>query len=1348
MSIIVPDFILDVFKKERFQGDLDSWIMYIDLTGFTPLTASLLQDAGAGAEEVSDLLNDVFSPLVDIVYQHGGFIPHFAGDAFFAIFPKSTTDIYLFTVAVKKVHAHFRTKNAKNRSLPVSVKIGLDVGVLTWGIVGKEPYSYYFNGEVLRNSAICQQKARFQEEGIVFTSRIRDYFETIDLHSESIEENFYTWKSSELKKIKLKEGVIKAKKSTSLPVSDSSPFLSPVFSRHIPSGEFRSCITIFIGFTVSGDKQIFSDFLSQMVKHINEYGGYCKEFDFSEEIPWLITFFGVPLAFENQMERALNCIHSLFRDLREMYAPFGIKMKASVTSGTGYTGFIGGKEMQQYSVVGNFVNLAARMIHQAQWGEIRTDRQIAQSDFFLFEIAGEISYKGMLEPVETFLLKNQKPEGFQKFLYPLVGRDHEMQVLQNEFNKLLTTKTGQIIIISGDPGVGKSRLVGSLREETIRNGKANWFFCPCDAVIKKPFNPFIHLLRHYFSQNIRGLSHRHYQYQRQFKSLIYKLNAVSVIEDSSSLVAKDLIEKLNHSDNAFRFLLGLSLSTSDWDDLAPQSRYQMAKDGIISLILAESLLQPLLLQIEDSHWLDPSSKELLVSLCQQLPAFPMMLIVTSRTVASTEIKTFIPSNSSSNIGIFIHLENFTRKTCAQFTEIILGNEANEALLDYVEVTTNRNPFYLEQMVEFLKEKDWLTTYHGKWTLNTGEIVTPEKIGNLLTTRIDSLNPELRELCKVAAVIGREFDLTILETVWKALHTDANILVTQIGFIENLIKAGTRENIWRPLTKRRFLFQHALLREAAYNIQLPATLQQIHLLVAEAIEGHFKDYIELKLQELAYHYELANHIQKASEFLYRAAVQAKSNYLNEHALGFLEKLLKNINLHQHHPFRFKALILQGSILEITGYWERAEKIYLQAYSSLNEDYSGELIPILFNNIGRTQLFKGDYSAAMISQKKALAYAQKNNFPSLIAPTLAFLGNVFFRMGKYDEANYHFTESLKLATPKDKNYPTTQVYAKIALTQMNLGENDLALDTLNKQLMHCIEDNDKLGLATIYIYKGLVHLDKDEIESAKINFNEGVELANQTGNKHLQAIALGNVGLIYEKEGDFDRAMAHYEKDLDLCKELEDKQGTSIVLCLIGQLLNLKGEFMEAINHLQKALTISEMLGFQKGMAKALNTLGDVYYFKNEYERSIHFYERAITLTRRINNKLVLGYSLFELAIVLLVDGQYNKVKALLSEATTIGNELSNDAFKFDVKLLEAKYTRANGEKIQAAEILVQMENMPSTQEQEAERFFEWVMLFPHETTLRENAKNKYHSLLEMTPKYIYKERLRILNTYIN
>jgi tetratricopeptide (TPR) repeat protein len=204
----------------------------------------------------------------------------------------------------------------------------------------------------------------------------------------------------------------------------------------------------------------------------------------------------------------------------------------------------------------------------------------------------------------------------------------------------------------------------------------------------------------------------------------------------------------------------------------------------------------------------------------------------------------------------------------------------------------------------------------------------------------------------------------------------------------------------------------------------------------------------------------------------------------------------------------------------------------------------------------------------------------------------------------------------------------------------------------------------------------------------------------------------------------------------------------VLCLIGQLLNLKGEFMEAINHLQKALTISEMLGFQKGMAKALNTLGDIYYFKNEYERSIHFYERAITLTRRINNKLVLGYSLFELAIVLLVDGQYDKVKALLSEASDIANELSNVAFKFDVKLLEAKYTRANGEKIQAAEILVQMENMPSTQEQEAERFFEWVMLFPNEATLRENAKNKYYSLLDMTPKYIYKERLRILNTYIN
>jgi len=1346
VSIIVPEFILNEFKNENFQGDLDAWIMYIDLTGFTPLTASLLQDAGAGAEEVSDLLNAVFSPLVNIVYNHGGFIPHFAGDAFYGIFPTASIDIYVFSTAVKKVHAYFRTKKAKDKTLSVSVKIGLDVGAVSWGIVGKDPYSYFFSGEVIRNSAICQQKARFQEEGIVFTSRIRDYFETIALHAEPIEENFYTWQSAELKKIKLKAEIIKPLRANQLHRPNNTPFLSHVFSRNIPSAEFRSCIAIFIGFTVSEDKQVFSDFLSKMVKHVNEYGGYCKEFDFSEEIPWMITFFGVPLASENQLERALTCIYNLFRDLRETYAPFGIRMKAAVTNGTGYTGFIGGKAMQQYSVVGNFVNLAARMLNQGQWGEIRTDRQIAQSDFFLFEIAGEISYKGITEPVETFILKGQKPEGFQKFQYPLIGRDSEMNTLKIQFEKLISSKKGQIVIISGDPGVGKSRLAANLREEIIINGLANCFFCPCDAVIKKPFNPFIHLLRHYFSQNIRGLSNRHYQYQRQLKSLINKLKAISNINGSPAAL-NELVEKLNLSDIAFRFLLGLNNPPSDWEEIAPQSRYQMAKDGIISIILAESLLQPLVLQVEDSHWLDPSSNELLVSLCRYLNEYPLMILVTTRTEATKEIKAFLPFQPTSFTSTFIHLENLSRKTCAQFTNIILGGEANEALLDYIDVTTNRNPFYLEQMVEFLKEKEWLTTYEGKWTLNTGEIVTPEKLGNLLTTRIDSLNPELRELCKVAAVIGREFDLSILEIVWEKLHADAGILPTQISFIEILIKAGIRENIWRTLSKRRFLFQHALLREAAYNVQLPATLQQIHLLVAEAIEINFKDNIEVRLQELAYHYELANHVLKSTEYLYHAAVQAKSNYLNELALGFLEKLLKNPLLNSENHYKFKALILQGSILEITGYYERAEKIYQQAYLALHDDYTGELIPILFNNLGRTQLFKGDYSAAMTSQKKALSYAEKNNLPTLIPPTLAYLGNIFFRMGKYDEANYHFNESLKLKSSTDKNFPTAQVYAKIALTQMNMGKNDLALETLNNQLVYCINEKDKHGLATIYIYKGLVHLDKDEIEAAKINFNEGIELANQTGNKHLQAIALGNIGLLYEKEGDFEKAVLHYQKDLEICKELADKQGTSISLCLIGQLLNLKGEFMEAINYLQKALTISEMLGFQKGMAKALNTLGDIYYFKNEYERSIHFYERAITLTRRINNKGVLGYSLIELAIVFLVDGQYNKVKELLIEAITIGDELSNDAFKFDIRLLEAKFTRANGEKIQAAEILVQMENMACTQEQEAERLFEWVMLFPNELALRENARNLYLSLLEMTPKYIYKERLRIINTYI-
>jgi predicted ATPase/class 3 adenylate cyclase len=1342
VSIIVPSFLLKEFNKENFHGDLNAWVMYVDLTGFTPMTANLLQDAGAGAEEISDFLNAVFAPLVHIVYSHNGFIPHFAGDAFFGIFPTSETDIYDFTTAVKQVHAYFRKKQEKTSTQAVYVKIGLDVGEVSWGIVGKEPFSYYFSGQVIRNSAICQQKARFQNEGIVYTDRIRDHFETISLYSEPIEENFYTWQSSSLKKMKLKASLLKiSKNEKNLPVPDYTPFLSRVFSKNIPTGEFRSCITLIIGFTVSEDKQIFSDFLGQMVNQINEYGGYCKEFDFSEEIPWLITFFGVPLASENQLERALNCIHSLFRDLRETYAPSGIRMKAAITSGTGYTGFIGGKAMQQYSVVGNFVNLAARMIHQAQWGEIRTDKQTSQSDFFLFEIAGELNYKGMTEPIETFLLKGQKPEGFQKFPYPFIGREREMQLLKTHFERLIDENKGQILIISGEPGVGKSRLAANLREEIIRNGSANWLFCPCDAVIKKPFNPFIHLLRHYFNQNIRGLSNRNYQYQRQFKSLI---NQLKTIEHSKN--TKEWIEKLNLADIAFRFLLGLNDSSSEWDELAPQSRYQMAKEAIITLILAESLIKPLILQIEDSHWLDPSSNELLVSLCRKLDTFPCMLLVTTRNDATKEIKIFLPFQNTNLSSADIKLENLTRKTGAAFTKIILGGDANEALLDYIEITTNRNPFYLEQMLEYLKEKEWLTVYDGKWTLNTGEIVTPEKIGNLLTTRIDSLNAELRELCKVAAVIGRAFDLNILEIVWGKLHAETGVLSTQNSFIHILVKAGIRENIWRSLSERRFLFQHALLREAAYHIQLPATLQQIHLCVAEAIEDHYNANIDLRLQELAYHFELANHTLKATEYLYRAAEQAKNNFLNDQALAFLEKLLKNPHLQPDNPFKFKALILQGAILEITGYWERAEKIYRQAYLSLPENYSGELVPILFSNMGRTQLFKGDYSAAMASQKKALSYAEKNDLPTLIPATLAYLGNIYFRMGKYEEAFFQFTESLKLNS-SDKFFPRTQVLAKIALTQMNMGKNDQALETLNEQLLLCIKEKDKHGLATLFIYKGIVHVDKDEIEAAKINFYEGITLANQTGNKHLQAIALGNMGLIYEKEGDFENAFIHYQKDLEISEELDDKQGISISLCFIGQLLNLKGEFIEAISHLQKALTISEMLGFQKGMAKSLNTLGDIYYFKNEYERSIHFYERAIKLTRRINNKLVLGYSLIELAIVFLVDGQFNKVEELLIEASSISTALSNDTFKFDIKLLEAKYTRANGKKIQAAEILVQMENMSCTQEQEAERLFEWVMLFPNEIALRENAISKYNSLLAMTPKYIYKERLRILNAFV-
>lgn len=1344
MSIIVPEFILNEFKKENRQGDLEAWIMYMDLVGFTPLTASLLEDAGSGAEEVSALLNSIFSPLVDIVYSHGGFIPHFAGDAFYGIFPMTTTDIYVFTSAVKKIHAYSRTKNVKGNIPAWSVKIGLDAGRISWGIVGKEPYAYFFSGAVIRNSAICQQKARFRKEGIVFTRRIHDFLESIDLQGQLIEPDFYTWRAADFKKMKPKAGLFQAPRIGPFSQADHTPFLSPVFAETIPSGEFRSCISVFIGFTVSEDAAIFFDFLGQIVRHINEYGGYCKEFDFSEEHPWLIAFFGVPLASENQLERALTCVFRLFRDLRETFAPLGIRMKAAVTMGTGYTGFIGGKAMQQYSVVGNFVNLAARMIHQGLWGEIRTDKQVAQSEFFLFEYAGELTYKGIREEVDTFILRGQKPEGFQKFPYPLIGREQEKQELKIQLESLIANKKGQITIISGEPGVGKSRLAANLREEVIRNGRANWFFCPCDAVIKKPFNPFIHLLRHYFSQNIRGLSNRQNHYQRQFQQLIHKLE--NTTDTSGSHPARTvLIEKLRQADIAFRFFLGLDHPHSSWEDIAPQNRYQIAKNGIISLIQAESILHPLVVQVEDTHWLDPSSAELLGSLCPELNDYPLMILVTTRTEAAKELKTLLPFHASSIKTTFISLENFSKKHSAQFTNLILGGEAHETLLDYIDGTTNRNPFYLEQMVEFLKEKEWLSFFEGKWVLSTGGMVAPEKLGNLLTIRIDSLNRDLRELCKVAAVIGRAFDLSILEMVWEKLHGQNGTFSVQRSFIHMLIKSGIRENIWRPLTHHRFLFQHALLREAAYHIQLPATLQQIHLFVGEAIAHHFKDHIESKLQELAYHYDLANHSLKASEYLYRAAIQAKNNFLNNQALGFLEKLLKNPHEDAENPYTFKALILQGSILETTGYYERAEKIYQQTFLSLQDGYIGPFIPVLLNNLGRIQLFKGDYSAAMISQEKALTYAKKHGLPDLIPSTLAHLGNIYFRMGKYREANEYFIESLQLKVSGDKNFPSTQIRAKIALTQMNMGKNDLALETLHKQLSHCLDEKDKSGLATLYVYLGLVYLDKDEIASAKINFNEGWELANQTDNRHLQAIALGNMGIIFEREGDFHHAIIHYQKDLQICQELNDKQGISISLCLIGQLLSLKGEFPEAVNHLQKALTLSETLGFQKGMAKALNTLGDVYFLKKEHHRSIHFYERALTITERIHNQLNLGYTLIELGTVLLADRQYDKVHALLPKAASIANSLSNPALLFDLKLLEVKYSRARGEKIQAAEILVQMENMTCNREQEAERLFEWVQLFPEEWATREKAKEKYGALMEKTPKYIYRERLHLLNT---
>ncbi len=1340
MKNLLPHFIQEQQLAGVRNGSFEAYGMFVDMSGFTRLTETLLKEGTVGAERLSDILNAIFEPMVSLVYEHGGFIPYFAGDAFIGIFPVEICECHAPEVLnhAQRLFELLDEASSQFEEFQIGIKTGLSFGMVEWGIVGDKCKSFFFRGAAIEGCANAQSQAG-QRQIIIDEAFARRLPASVKLEPCTL------------------NGFASLKEAAHVkPLSKNTPpelpeLLPEIVSQFLPKsviefnqrGEFRTVVSVFISFEGLNDFESLNQFSTIVLDHIYNFSGYFKEIDFGDKGGVLVAIFGAPVSFENNIERALEFVSTLQDDLVPMQQATDLRFKAGIAEGIAYTGIVGGKERAQYAAVGNRVNIAARLMMHADWSEVLVDESVQKNRHFRFQHTGDITYKGLNAPIPTYRLTGRNQEQRQVFEGAMVGREREITRLENFALQVFEKSTAGIAYVYGEAGIGKTRLAFELRQRLRRKRKLSWLTCQSDQILRKPFNPFILFLRNYFEQSPDNTPKKNLKnFERIFADLINDIIDVNLPE--SETIKREVIR----TKPVLAALTGLKTSNSLWENLDAKGRYLNTLSALANIFQAEALLCPVVIELEDGHWYDASSVEFLNEFAGRIKNYPVFLLVTSRYDDEGNKPRICDENVLIKNDLRqteVDLNILDNEAIHEFAHQHLKGEIHPDLLELLMRTTNGNPFYAEQMLEYFNESNLLKKGKNGWSVKDKNVRISNSIQAVLTARIDRLSTLVKETIKAAAVIGREFELPVLSEIMKKNEELSLLNGNTQAVLKEQVKTAERAQIWQAMNELRYIFRHSLLREAVYDMQLNTRLRELHRLIAEAIEKLYENNLEERYVDLVFHYEQADVEPKLQEYLKKAADHAKAYYQNQQAIHFYNKLLAILEKKGDTPGQARTLLRKASILELIGRWDECEKINRKALEIARQTNDSKLLGHANNSLGYLLMLKGKYEEADEFLETAAAFFGSIHDNRGTSKVYGNLGTLYFRQGKYEDAKLYFIRSIQLAQLYKHTPSNAQIVATLGLTYMNLGKYDDGIRWQQSQLDICKRVNDRQGMATLYTNMGIVYFEKGDYDAALGCYEKGLALSEELGNKQLTSIAIGCIGSVWQQKGRFDIAMQHFERDLALTEELGDKQGISIALGLMGDLFSVMGNFEHAIEYLQRNLKLGEELGYKKGVAKALNTLGDIYFYKNEFQSSLEYYDRSIEVTKSIGNKLVLGFSLVEKANVLLAIRRIDEAEVHLQQATKLAGELNHPDLLFETKLMAGKIAAQKGNVKQAINLFEALLNDAVGKQEQAALCYELGQINGNEE-YRKKALALFRELHEETPMFNYLLRIKELSEH--
>ena len=925
--------------------------------------------------------------------------------------------------------------------------------------------------------------------------------------------------------------------------------LKPVYERLLKGkGEFlselRPAVALFVrfnGINFQNDPEAPVD----LDKYIRGVQGILDEFDgtliqltVGDKGSYFYTAFGAPFAHEDDSLRAVKAAFAIREYSRNMKPQ--LRVQIGITQGHMRVGAYGGTESRTYGVLGDAVNLAARLMQSAADGQILVTDKIKENtnEDISWSESSAIYVKGKKDPVTIFQFVefNTLPDRVieNNTRIPMIGRENEFQQVRKIIQKV-KKGTGQILGITGDAGIGKSVLA---REIISRESQNNW------AVFSGECQSFgmnaSYLVWHSIWTKFFGLNPGA-PVDTQIKNLqdyLYKIDPIYV----QRVPLLSSVLNLPIPDN--------ELTVS----LEPKIRKASLEGLLVDCVDERAKREPVLFIIEDMHWIDPLSHDLLEAVCRSIKNIPVFIVMIYRPAFIERLR----SPRLSNLDNFFEI-SLSSLSPDEIKKIIINKlspgsgediKISEAIIQQLVNKVEGNPFYAGQIIKFITESGMnVQDFQSFQTVRL-----PSSLQSLVLSRIDQLSENQKITIKIASVIGRLFKASIL---WGVLKED---LIDTKQFQNDLLDLTRFEfSINEEEEDLTYFFRHIITHEVAYESLPFATRAVLHEQIASFIETNFPDSRQKYIDLLVFHYGKSENLNKKKEYLEIAGDLAKSNYANDAAIAYYQTLIPLLNLEERIEISLKLC----QVFEVVGQWDDAVDRYLKSYqlaSRLNLPLAAARCQA---GLGELYRKRGNYTQALDALNWALDSFEKSNDVYGIGQTMQSLGSIATQQGNLIQAKEFYQKSLECWKELHLLQREASVYSNLGIIARLSGNFEEAKNLHEKGLEIRRKLSDRWAIGVSMNNLGNVALDLGHLSEARQYLEEAVSLQREVGDKYYIANALNNLANVIRDQGDFPQAFHLYQESLKMNSLLGDRWAISYLFEDIAHLACLNQKYSQTL-----------------------------------------------------------------------------------------------------------------------------------------------------------------------------------------